>query len=91
MEKPDKTVTSLENRYMTKAKRGHTIMVFEDDDIDWSWEEADINQYIRMWNAGIDYRQMIDHFNRQPEELALLHLWLGRKGKIKPRKRGMAK
>lgn len=81
--------TALETKYMIRERRRHTVMLFENDDIDWNWDESEISQYCRMWKSGIQYDQIIDHFDRDLDELALLHLWLGRKKKIKPRKGGM--
>lgn len=83
-------IGKIEARYLKRERRRNTKQLFEDIDVNWYWDEDEIRQYIRMWKANIEYRQIMEHFEgRKPVDYALLHVYLGAKGRIEPRERGL--
>jgi len=58
------------------------------EELDFSWDEADIPQVRHMWKKGLSVWDIARAFDRDPDEVALLIMDLVRKGQIKPRPRG---
>lgn len=76
----------LEYNHMRHKRRNIYIAL---EEYDFTWDEDDIQEFIKLWNKGGDIRMIAEYFNRPSIEVGLLILDLGERGKIKPRKRGL--
>ena len=79
---PEKFIEAL---YMKKASRRVYIAL---EDLDFSWDEADIPQVRYMWKKGLSIWDIARAFDRDPDEVAILIMDLVRKSQIRPRPRG---
>lgn len=79
---PEKFIEAL---YMKKASRRVYIAL---EDLDFSWDEADIPQVRYMWKKGLSIWDIARAFDRDPDEVAILIMDLIRKSQIRPRPRG---
>lgn len=57
--------------------------------IDFLWNEKDVEEFVRLWNNGVDVRKLKRRYRRNPDEVALLIFDLSRKGRIMPRANGL--
>lgn len=55
------------------------------DDLDFEWKQKQIDRVIAMWQEGINVINIAAEINRNTEEVFLLLMHLGRKGKIRKR------
>lgn len=58
-------------------------------DMNFSWLQQDVKKVIRLWEYGLSLKEMGKHLRRDLDEIAILLMDLGRKGKIKPREGGV--
>jgi len=79
---PEKIIAKY---YMTQSRRRVYIAL---EDLDFSWDEADIPQVRHMWKKGLSIWDIARAFDRDPDEVAILIMDLIRKSQIRPRPRG---
>lgn len=79
-------IKGLENRFMTKQRRATYIAL---EELNFVWDEDEINVFIKLWKEGADFRLIAEHFDRDQDEIALLLMDLARKGRVKPRDMGL--
>lgn len=56
------------------------------DDIDFLWDEKDIELITKLWNRGTGIKDICNTVKRDGDEVFLLLLHLSRNGEIKKRK-----
>lgn len=79
-------IGSLEKGHMTKSRRNRYIAL---EEMDFVWDEDDVLEFRKMWNDGAGFESIAKHFDRDIDECSLLLMDLRRKGKLKPRNRGL--
>ena len=72
----------LAGKYMTKQRK-NIVLIFEDIDMDWTWDESELNLLIELYNSG----HSIEGINRvlkrvDPDEIFLALFYLAKKGDI---------
>lgn len=64
-------------------QRRNIIVLFEDCEIDWCWDEDDLMELINMNKNGASIREMCERFDRDdPDEVFLALFYLAKRGKI---------
>lgn len=66
----------LERHHMKKQRR-NLVVIFEEFDMDWYWDEQELNFLAVMYRDGCNIKEMCEVFQRKdPDEvfLALFHL-----------------
>lgn len=64
-------------------ERRNIVVLFEDTDIDWVWDEDDLMELINMNKNGASIREMCERFDRDdPDEVFLALFYLAKRGKI---------
>ena len=58
-------------------------------ELDFSWYPVQVSKVIRLWDGGMDIRDIADQVGRDGDEVFLLLMDLGRRGRIKPREGGV--
>ncbi|ARK28763.1 hypothetical protein [Halalkalibacter krulwichiae] len=82
---------------MGKINVGHQVNLGERrniyiplDDIDWIWDEDELEAFRHMWAAGRSIEQIAKYFKRKDiDEIVVVVLDQARKDKIKPREGGV--
>lgn len=77
------TITSLENKYMTKQSRNPITILLDIDK--WQWDEDEITEFKEMWQSGEPLTEITKRFKCEADEIALLLIHLKRRKEIKPR------
>ena len=73
----------LERSYLTKQRR-NLVILFEEFDLDWGWDEDELLELAEMNNSGCSIHEMNQIFKRNdPDEILLALLYLAKSGKIK--------
>ncbi|MBN2910792.1 helix-turn-helix domain-containing protein [Polycladomyces sp. WAk] len=80
---PTGTVTPL------AIQRRKIYIALDDLDFNFFWDEAEIPDIERMWNAGFSIWDIANACMRDPDEVAILIMDRTRKGFIKPRPGGV--
>ena len=80
------TISSLERQYLRHNRRA-TFLALEE--LDFTWDLDEVKEFKKLWKRGADFRLIAEHFNRDPDEVAILIMDLARRGKIKPRGMGL--
>lgn len=55
------------------------------EEMNFIWSEEEVNEFINLWNSGIDILSIAEHFNRDPDEVGLLVIDQARNGSIASR------
>ncbi|MBM4762735.1 hypothetical protein [Bacillus sp. B15-48] len=77
---------SRANLYL--AARKNRVIVLED--MDFLWDEPELNELADLWERGISIKQMAYRFDREdPDEVILALLHLAREDRIRRRKGGL--
>lgn len=58
-------------------------------DMDFSWSRREVCETIRLWRLGVPYHHIAERINRDPDEVFILLIDLGRRKKIKKRPGGV--
>ncbi len=64
-------------------------IAFLDGEIDLAWDYPNYHQVIRLWKLGTSIQDMAKELNRDPDEVLVLLIDLGHKGKIDVRQGGV--
>lgn len=73
----------LESKYMKKHRR-NTVVLFEEFDMDWNWDEWELDILAKMNNSGCSLEEMNEVFEREdPDEIFQALFYLAKKGEIK--------
>ena len=59
------------------------------EELDFSWDLAEVREVEDMWNAGIPIDWIARNFDRKPIEVALLIMDRAERGHIEPREGGV--
>lgn len=59
------------------------------EEYDFTWDEFELIDFIRMWKEGLPLKDIAEHFKRKPIECVLLVMDLAERGKIRPRIHGL--
>lgn len=51
-------------------------------DLDFEWTAPQLKEFLRLWGLGFKLADIAKELNRDPDEVALLIIDLGRKGKL---------
>lgn len=82
----NRTVTSLEIAYLTERRKKTYIAC---EGIDFIWCESEVREFINMWEKGFPVTEIIEYFDRNPNDITALILDLSMLGKIHPREKGL--
>ncbi|GAB7387398.1 hypothetical protein BSNK01_12340 [Bacillaceae bacterium] len=86
LRKDNLRIVRLEEFYMQQSRRNIYVAC---EDMDFVWDERDVEEFDRMWQEGFSIWDIARAFNRDPDEVALLAMDRARKRKIKKRKNGV--
>lgn len=64
-------------------------IAFLDGEIDLAWDYPDYHKLINMWQLGANIKDIAKELDRDPDEVLVLLIDLGHKGKIEQRERGV--
>lgn len=64
-----------------REPRAKRVIVLED--LNFVWDESELDEIVSMVNKGTDLFQIGQHFKRDPDEVLLAFVHLARKDKIK--------
>lgn len=59
------------------------------EDLDFIWTEEEVFDFQCQWADGVTLEDLVQYFGRTQEEILILALDLGLKGKVRPRKGGL--
>ena len=79
--------TDLRHAEYVFSGRGRMIVAFADYNLAYTPDEID--QFIELWKAGNHIADIYDALQRHEVEVEILALYLGHRGKIKPRPGGV--
>jgi len=82
-------VTTLARINDMKKYRPDEQLYIAFEAFDFSWYKKEVERVIRYWKYGLSLAEIGKRINRDLDEIAILLMDLGRKGKIKPRKNGI--
>lgn len=82
----DRAIKNIEKRYLTN-RAGSSYIACED--FDFRWNKDELSEFSYLWQEGRSLQELAGYFQRQQEEILLLALDLGSRGKIKMRKGGL--
>lgn len=80
-------IAGIENRYMTTSRNGVYVAC---EELDFVWDIQDVRKFDRLWKerkrdgkASFEIIQdLAEYFGRDPDEVAILAICRGRKGRI---------
>ncbi|WP_051289634.1 hypothetical protein [Paenibacillus massiliensis] len=58
------------------------------EEMDFTWDPAEVREFERMWKSGVSVKEMGVHFNRDPDEVLVLAVDRMQHGTIQKRPRG---
>lgn len=82
----NRIISKIESHYL-KNKFRETYIALEE--LNFSWTKEELFDFECMWDEGATLDELAEYFERTPEEILILALDRGMKGKIKPRKGGL--
>lgn len=82
----ENALRKLEWQYL-KNRAGQSYIAGED--FDYIWTEEEVFDFDCLWAEGKRLDELSRYFNRPPEEILILALDRGTKGRIGPRKGGI--
>lgn len=65
---------------------GIYTMLEDDDNFNWNWTEKEVKEFDRSYNNGMNVFQLADKFDRDADEVAVMIICRGRKGKLRVKK-----
>ena len=65
---------------------GIYTMLEDDDNFNWNWTEKEVKEFDRSYNNGMNIFQLAEKFKRQEEEIGVMMIDRGRKGKLRIKK-----
>ncbi|MGM9925193.1 MAG: hypothetical protein ACI35R_13190 [Bacillus sp. (in: firmicutes)] len=77
-----KVEVAVEQRYL-QQKRNRTYIMLEDEEFNWYWDEKEVEEFDYFFNQGLNVFDLAHKFNRPEEEIAVMMIDRGRKGKLK--------
>lgn len=72
--------------YYPDARKCRVLVL---EDLDFLWEEADLDEMASCWKRGMSVKSIAKRFKRDPDEILLALIHLARKDKIKQRESGL--
>jgi hypothetical protein len=75
-------IRDTEEKFMYH-KRFNLYIMLEDEDVDWYWDQSEVIEFDRMFNAGATVLELSQHFCRPTVEIALLTIDRDLKGLLK--------
>lgn len=70
-----------------KNARKKRVIVCED--LNYIWDQTELNKIAKFWNQSGDIRIIANYFNRDPDEVVIAIIHLARIDKINRRKGGL--
>lgn len=70
-------------------KKQRTSIYTALEEFDFHWDLSDIKVFDQMWNDGKSFEEIVEHFNRDYDEVGILLIDRARKGNVKKRFRGL--
>lgn len=64
-------IAQIHKNHFTHKRKPFHIML-ENADINWMWEEKDIEEFEELFKQGWTLQQLSEHFNRPHVEIALM-------------------
>ncbi|MGG3846713.1 hypothetical protein [Aeribacillus composti] len=82
-----KVVAGIENRYMTECRNGIYIAC---ENLNFVWDPKEVQEFDRLWKelkkdgktSFEIVQELAEHFERDPDEVAILAICRGRRGRI---------
>jgi len=82
-----KAVAGIEKRYMTECRNGIYIAC---ENLNYYWDPKEVQEFDRLWKERKKdgktsfeiVQELAEHFDRDPDEVAILAICRGRKGRI---------
>ncbi|MBO0962368.1 hypothetical protein J1P26_21935 [Neobacillus sp. MM2021_6] len=71
---------------LVNARKKRVVIL---EDLDFVWDQPELNEIAQMWNRSLSVNYMAEHFNRDPDELLMAIIHLARNDKLVPRKYGL--
>jgi hypothetical protein len=59
------------------------------EDMNFTWDEVEVLEFEKLWNAGVGLFEIADKLQRDPDEVALLIIDRSQQRRIKPRLGGI--
>jgi hypothetical protein len=78
----------IDMHYM-KRKSQKVYMALEDDDLNFYWDEKEVELFDKLWKRRTNIMDIADALKRDPDEVMLLAIDRARKGFINKRKGGI--
>jgi hypothetical protein len=82
-----KAVAGIEKRYMTESRNGIYIAC---ENLNYYWDPKEVQEFDRLWKERKKdgktsfeiIQELAEYFDRDPDEVAILAICRGRKGRI---------
>lgn len=75
---------------MPTERKKKTYFYFDLDGMDIEWHsKKEILEFDKLWNEGTTLQQLMEHFNRDADQIAIHVIDRARRGYIIPRKNGI--
>lgn len=75
-------ISHIEDTHMVHKRIG-VYVPLDEEELNWNWDIRDVKEFDRSFNAGMNIFELAEKFNRCIDEVAILILDRGRKGKLK--------
>lgn len=79
-------IRDIERTYLKKQSRKVYLAL---EDLDFCWDEKEIEDFRKMWDAGFSILDIAAAFDRDPDEVLILAIDQGKHEKIQPRQGGV--
>lgn len=78
----------IDMHYM-KRKSQKVYVALEDDDINFNWDEKEVELFDKLWKRRTNIMDIADALKRDPDEVMILAIDRARKGFVGKRKGGI--